>query len=83
MSTLRARVVKFRKLNVGDTFKFVYDEKSIFVKVTANRYKLNKGGTSKYRIKNRNELVILDKKVQLTDTEISDWSKHGVLLRKL
>lgn len=78
----KEKLIKFRKLNVGDTFKFVYND-SIFIKVSANRYKLNKGGGAKKLIKNRSEFVILDKKVQLTDTEISDWRKNGVLLRKL
>lgn len=75
------KLIKFRKLTVGDTFRFPYDD-SVFVKVSANRYKLNKGGAKKL-IKNRSEFVKLEKKVQLTDTGISDWRKHGVLLRKL
>lgn len=78
----KSKPIKFRSLLVGDTFKFVDNDSKVFIKVSANRYKVPKGGGIKYLMKNKADLVVREKSViQLTDTAMSDWRKNGILLR--
>jgi hypothetical protein len=80
----KSKPIKFRNLSIGDAFKFVDNDSKIFIKVSANRYKISKGRGVKYLMKNKADLVVREKGViQLTDTVMSDWRKNGILLRNL
>jgi len=80
----KKKPIKFRKLVVGDTFTFIGDEKKVLIKISSNRYKVVKGGGTKYLMRNKNSLIIKDRgSIQLTGTEMPDWRKNGILLRNV